>query len=101
MSFHGLASPVSLGEEVRAGISMRSMVTRCVFMHVAQHLMKVIPTTESVPTQKLNINTCLTFEITKGMKVKQPCHSKSNDTVHLNDPGNKVNGLNKHTLNSC
>lgn len=48
-------------------ISMRSMATRCVFTHVAQHLLKVIATAECVPTQWLNINTCLAFKCTKGM----------------------------------
>lgn len=46
---------------------MRSMATRCVFTHVAQHLLKGILTAECAPTQWLNINTWLAFKSTKGM----------------------------------
>lgn len=65
--FRGLASRVPPGEEASAGISMLSMATRCVFTHVAQHLLKAIPTTGCVPTQRLSLNTCLALKCTIGM----------------------------------
>lgn len=55
------------GEEATAGVPMLSMAARCVFTHVAQHLLKVIATTGCVPTQWLNLNTCLALICTMGM----------------------------------
>lgn len=55
------------GKEAGAGISIRSTATRCVSTHVAQHLLRAIPTTECVPAQRPNINTCLAFKCMKGM----------------------------------